>query len=579
MNQLITEEGRKVDLEHPLQEHPNPELRRDAYASLNGFWDFSLSDSSDTASVNYDKKVVVPFAIETYLSQIQQTNIEGKYLHYKKVFDCPSSIDKEHVALHFEAVDCVCDVYLNGVHLGHHEGGYIPFHFSDLTLLEKGNVLLLVVKDDTDGRYPCGKQSKKPGGIWYTPTSGVWGSVWLENVPANHVKDLVYEFDEKAKICNVFLKSTGEKKRYSIEIYYQGELVQKADFVNGKARLDLSSNFHLWDVDHPNLYDVKVAGEEDTVYSYFGFRTISKVEVNGFLYPALNGKPIFLSGPLDQGYYPESGLTPPSDQAMIDDILRTKAFGFNVIRKHIKIEPRRWYYHCDRLGMLVMQDFMNIGAPYSQYLIVTGPFITRHWDDKKESAKRRLHGDDKFAQQQFLSCMEESVALLRRHPCIVAWTIFNEGWGQFDSENTYAKLIQLDASRLVDVNSGWIEQGIGDFYSRHIYFRKARLKNDHKRILSLSEFGGYTLQVMGHSMKEKQFGYKKNKDSKQLEEALIKLYKDQIIPLKKVGLAVAIYTQITDAEEEVNGLWTYDREVCKVEPSLLAELNKELKEV
>ena len=581
MNFLSTEEGKNVFKECPLSEHPNPQFRRESYVSLNGWWDFCISDSSNYRDAPFNEKILVPFAVETTLSGIHRRVKQGEYLLYRKVFDMPTGLDPNHVALCFEAVDCSCQVYLNGYKVGFHIGGYTSFRFERLKLKKK-NELIVIVEDKTDGRYPIGKQSAKPGGIWYHPTSGIWGSVWLENVPKDHIESIHYEIDRKALICRIFAKTKGERSKFVAEISFEGKLICKKPLPrNGALEVYLGKDVKEWDTDHPYLYDVKISGGDggDVVYSYFGFREISKVEVHGHLYPALNGKPIFLTGPLDQGYYPESGLTPPSDQAMIDDIMKMKAYGFNVLRKHIKIEPNRWYYHCDRLGMLVMQDFMNVGAPYSSYLVNTGPFIRRHWDDRKFIVQKWLHGYPEDVQLIFQYCMEETINRLQDHPSIIVWTIFNEGWGQFETERMLKRVLELDQSRLIDANSGWIDQGVGDFYSNHIYFRKAKLKNDGKRILSLSEFGGYSVKVDGHTMMDKAFGYKKVPSCEALNAALEKLYKEEIIPLKKEGLAVAIYTQLSDVEEEINGLLTFDRAVAKADEALMRKINDALKEI
>ena len=581
MNLLITNEGECLDKACPLSEHPNPQFRRDSYWCLNGTWSFATETfKSDDSWPENGQDILVPFAPETVLSGVHGKDYHGCYLYYQKVFDLPEGIAEKNVRLYFEAVDQVCDVYLNGVYLGHHEGGYAPFYFDRLTLKKKGNVLRVIALDTCSGNYPIGKQSLKPGGIWYHPTSGIWGSVYLENVPKNCIDDITYKTSILDKNCEVFGRFQGKKEGWKIEISFAGKQIASSEFdENGKAVLSLEKDFRLWDIDNPNLYDVLITNGEDKVYSYFGVREISIVEHNGHKVPALNGKPIFLTGPLDQGYYPESGLTPPSDKAMEEDIALMKEYGFNMIRKHIKVEPRRWYYHCDRLGMLVMQDFVNIGAPYSLWMIISAPFLPYRMDDKKEKVQKKLGARNSLCKASYIDSMEKTVDLLKNYPSVIAWTVFNEGWGQFDTVAMVENLQKLDNSRLIDANSGWIDQGVGNFSSHHVYFRKVKLKPSSDRILSLSEFGGYSLKTDGHTMMDKAFGYKMFRDTEALNKAIKALYENEIIPLKKVGLSVAVYTQFSDVEEEINGLVTYDRKIKKVDPKLMRELNAKLKEM
>ena len=577
MSNLITIEGQRVDLSSPLSEHPNPLLRRDNYACLNGKWGFEINQDLDPKSVQYQGSIIVPFAVETQLSSIQRRVQKNDVLHYQKVFDLPKKMNASLVVLHFEAVDQVCDVYLNGERLIHHEGGYIPFAFRCPKLHKKDNVLEVVVIDDTASPYfPRGKQLNKNGGIWYTPTSGIWGSVWLEEVPEDHIEEIRFIPDIKARICKVIAKLNNNKKHCKVEVYDQDELVDKLTLDEDGEGIISLKNMKLWTVESPHLYDVILKYGEDEVHSYFGMREVSTTEHNGHLYPALNGRPIFLSGPLDQGYYPESGLTPPSDQAMINDIMMMKKYGFNMVRKHIKVEPRRWYYHCDRLGLLVMQDFVNIGAPYQLFLIGTAPFIPYRFDDRLKMHQHSFGIKDERTKESFIQNNEAMMRLLINHPSIVAWTIFNEGWGQFDAKAVYEHMKQIDPTRLFDVTSGWYDQGVGNFDSHHVYFRRVLLNPCRSRILSLSEFGGYSLKIDDHTWSNKAFGYKKMKDQADLNAALKRLYEEEIIPLKKVGLAVAVYTQLSDVEDEINGLVTYDRKVEKADPKLFQAIHKEL---
>lgn len=578
MNRLITDEGKTVDLSCPLPEHPSPQFRREGYACLNGRWDFYIDDKKTSSIPKFKQQIIVPFAVETYLSGIETSVKPTDVMHYRRFFDLPDGFDPDHVVLHFEAVDQVCDVYLNGELLGHHEGGYHPFSFPCPKLKEKGNELRVNVTDDTGSPYfPRGKQSTKPGGIWYHPTSGIYGSVWLEEVPEKHIEDVTYETHYQTGICKVFVKLTHPKTTCKIRVFFKEELVFEDKIgSDGVVEMNLSKHLHLWGFNEPNLYNVDLIYGDDLVHSYFGIREIGVIEHHGRLFPTINGQRIFLTGPLDQGYYPESGLTPPTVKAMRLDLTAIKSCGFTMVRKHIKIEPRRYYYLCDRLGMLVMQDFVNIGAPYSPLLIVAAPFLHIKMDDSKPKTKKRLGIIDEKVEQAFISHVKETTELLKNHPCVVSWTLFNEGWGQFDTRKIEP---MLDHSRLIDANSGWYDQGAGNFDSHHVYFRKVRLKQSKDRILSLSEFGGYSLKIEGHTYSNRSFGYKKMKSKEHLQQSLIKLYENEIIPLKKQGIAVAVYTQWTDVEEEINGIMTYDRKVMKVDPAVLRSLNAKLREM
>lgn len=571
---MQTFEGRKIDQNSPLSEYPTPQFRRESYFSLNGIWDLQIA--REDGSFAYDGEVVVPFAVETLASKVKTRIKATDKLIYNKRFTLPEGLTGQRVLLHFEAVDQVADVYLNDIHIYHHEGGYLPFTVDCLELKKGENQIRVEVSDDTSSEiYPRGKQAETPGTIWYTPTSGIWGSVWLEGVPNQVIQSLniVPLFDEKA--VEIGVRFEGKPVSSEIEVSFGGKIVASGHLnEENKVILPLSV-VRPWSPDTPDLYDVKVKVNYDTVYSYFGLRKFSKINVNGHEVFALNGKPLFLTGVLDQGYFPESGLTPPTDKAMVDDILAMKGLGFNMLRKHIKIEPMRWYYHCDRLGMIVIQDFINGGSKYNGFLIAFAPLFHFKFDDTK--SMKRLGRGSQEGRDFFEKEMEGTVERLKNCPCIGIWTLFNEGWGQFESLRLTKKLRELDSTRLIDSTSGWFDQGAGDFSSHHVYFIKIRLKPSKDRILSLTEFGGYSYRLEDHTETKRNFSYGRVRSQKELENKLTRLYRKQVIPLKEKGLSVAVLTQLCDVEGETNGLLTYDRKITKVRKEVMLAINEELK--
>ena len=574
---MFTKEGQKINRASVLPEHPDPQCKRAEFVNLNGEWDFAIDQNPNPPS-SYDLKILVPFAVETPLSGIERRVSKTDHLHYRKIIHMPEDYDGAPYLLHFGAVDQVCYVYVNGMLIAHHESGYTPFSGLVKNFVPGDNELRVEVTDDTDSEiHPRGKQQNENGGIWYTPTSGIWQTVWMEKVPEEYITGFRLQADFDRKSLLVHVNFAGQIVSSSVEVFVGKSQVLEA-FLNekGNAVLDLSDAFHPWSPEDPFLYGLKIRANEDEVETYFAMRKVSSVEVDGHQIFALNDKPLFLSGVLDQGYFPDGGLTPPSDQAMINDIELIKRMGFNMIRKHIKIEPKRWYYHCDRLGMLVVQDFVNGGSPYKKLFINLRPFITWQEDDKLPSVQKTLGRGNPDSQRHFISEIPETVNALINNPCIVVWNLFNEGWGQFDTIKCLDLLTILDASRLVDANSGWFDQGVGDFCSYHIYFRRPRLKNDGKRILGLSEFGGYSCRLPDHAFSPKNFGYKTFKDLVSLSKAVVSMLEEQILSLVKVGLSMTVLTQFSDVEEETNGLITYDREVVKVDEKAIAAVNEKL---
>ncbi len=571
---LKTKFSNTINKACPLDGHPDPYWRRDDFLSLNGEWDF-LIDKKKELPNEYPQKILVPFSPETPLSGINQKIEKDDYLHYRKEISIDEKYIGKNCLLRFMAVDQECDVYINGEHVFYHEGGYSPFSIFLPSLKEK-IVIELIAHDDTDSpKYARGKQSNNPKGIWYTPTSGIWQEVYLEFLTSDKFLEFVKiscDFDDKKLIFNG--KTQGKIENIDIFVYFKNKLVSQGVFDNDlKSEIDISTSFHPWSPNEPNLYDIVYKTEDDEVHSIYGARKISFEIANGYKYLLLNDKPIFLSGLLDQGYYPDGGLTPPSVDALYYDIRLTKECGFNCLRKHIKIELRRWYYLCDKEGIVVIQDMLNGGAKYSQLLINLAPFLPLKISDKNPILGR-INDESK---NQFLVEMKETIDNLYNVPSILIWTLFNEGWGQFDTIGCLKKLKELDSSRLVDATSGWYDKKTGDFRSRHIYFRPVWLRNDRERLMSLTEFGGYSCYIKDHSWSDKEFGYKTFKNKEDLQTGLTHLFEKEVMRgVKKARLCISIYTQLSDVEEEVNGLVTYDREVIKIEPRKMKEANDKI---
>lgn len=556
--------------------HPNPYFERSNFVLLDGEWEFAITKQSDFPE-EYAKRIFVPFAVETAASGINQPVEKDDFLHYRREVILRDQDLKCSILLHFAAIDQIADIYWNGSLIAHHEGGYHSFSVEILPI-QKENVLQVVVEDDTSSSiFARGKQSVAPGGIWYTPTSGIWQSVWYEAVPTRgYLNSFMAETDFKERTLSLKCLFHGTPGMYRANLFHNNELVGSA-VVNkeGNASFDLKDHFYPWSPEFPDLYTLQITDGVDTVKSVVGIRKVESVYINGRKYLFLNGEPFFANGLLDQGYYPESGLTPPSDEAMVADIELAKSLGFNMLRKHIKVEPMRWYYHCDRLGIFVIQDLVNGGAPYNPAYVAIVPTIGFKIDDVDTD---KLGRGEEASRQQFLKEMKQTVAQLSPVTSICVWTLFNEGWGQFNAVENCRKLRELDPTRLIDATSGWHDKGVGDFCSRHIYFVSPKPKNDGKRVLSLSEFGGYSLFDKEHSWSDKKFGYRVYPTQEKLMKALEKLYLGPVLStIQKEGLSVLVYTQLTDVEDEVNGLITYDRERLKVDPEKIKEINETLR--
>lgn len=540
----------------PLAEYPRPQLKRDSYLSLNGEWDYCICKKGEFNG-KLDGKILVPYCPECQLSGVNRQLQKDEELHYFRTFSLPENFLKDRLLLNVGACDQITEVYLNDNLVGKNYGGYLAFSFDLTPYLKEGeNQLHFIVIDDADTEiYARGKQKYKRGGIWYTATSGIWQSVWLESVHDNFIRSLkiLPDYDNKCLSITAFSDFEQEVK---ITVFGDDSAPLKA--VIGKTNTAVKIpvlECKPWSPDSPELYPITVKTENDEVESYFGLRTFSTANINGKAYPTLNNKPIFHNGLLDQGYFHDGLYTPKDNKTMFEQVKAVKDMGFNMLRKHIKIEPQLWYYYCDVLGVLVWQDMINGGAKYKTRRIVLAPFINLHLNDTNyKSMGRSLE-----SRNQYYVEAEGLIEQLYNCVSLCVYTPFNECWGQFDALKTCDWVKSLDSSRLIDHASGWQDMGGGDFCSRHIYFRKAKPKNDKKRILALTEFGGYSYAVENHVFSNKKFGYKKYKDNSSLYSAYESLYYDQVLPLiENEGLSATVYTQLTDVEDEINGLFTFD---------------------
>ena len=572
---MLTKWGKTLDAEHPLPEYPRPQMVRDSYVNLNGVWEFAVTKDAARPE-RYDDRIVVPFSPEAPLSGTSKRPGSADYLHYRRTFSVPEEFRTGRVLLHFGAVDQVAEVFINKIMVTKHQGGYWPFTVDITSVLTAGeNVLEVTVRDDAgDPTFATGKQRLKSGGIWYTAQSGIWQTVWMESVPMVYIKSLRITPDYDRSAVEIALSASGEYGEASIIMSTEGgQALTSGIFRSGLCRLMIpEEEFHPWSPETPYLYRLSVQLDQDRVESYFALRKFSYVNYQGHRVFALNDKPLFHCGLLDQGYWPDGLLTPPADEAMVFDIQTARDCGFNMLRKHIKIEPLRWYYHCDRLGMIVWQDMVSGGGPYDPLWTSLLPLagVTKLSDrDPRPYGRSRVLSRARYREE-----LRETVELLYNCPCIALWTPFNEGWGQFETLDTAKKLRALDPTRYIDHASGWQDQGWEEIASRHIYFRPIRLKND-GRALCLTEFGGYILALEGHKWCEKPFGYKVCRTGEELERSYRALWEEQVLPaVREEGLTAAVYTQLTDVEQEMNGLVTYDREVVKIAPEKLREIHR-----
>ncbi len=605
MKQLFTRWGKEINTEHCKEEYPRPRLKRDSYVNLNGRWQYAIRrekwESKKFPSLSQaDGDIFVPFSPESVLSGVNHILQPGETIYYRKKFTLPENWKDSRVRLHFGAVDQECRVWCDGQYLGEHQGGYLPFTLELTGILEQNpgqqwHELILAVTDATEqSPHARGKQKLVRKGhmasIFYTPQSGIWKTVWMEAVPEQFIENVHIRSDihtGKVQVEALINRPDGikaEKQESSLQIFYQGEAVLQSPLLpdtEGHLTTELiipQKQRHLWTTDTPNLYDVEISYGTDRVTSYFALRQFGRAkDEKGIWRFTLNDKPFFFNGVLDQGYYPDGLLTAPSDAALLFDIQRLKKLGFNTIRKHIKIEEERFYYHCDRLGMAVWQDMPNGGGVMNHFLVTDLPNAFPFFGRKvKDNHYRLFQRTDEEGREQFYRDLTGMVELLRDYPCIALWTPFNEGWGQFDAAKATALIRKLDDTRLVNEACGWFDQGGGDVYSIHNYLRALKLKSQPDRVVALTEFGGYACPTPGHMACEKEFGYKGYQNKQQLTEAYRALWQRDVLPWIEKGLSAAIYTQTSDIEEEINGFFTYDREAEKLEAAVVQEVNRKI---
>lgn len=586
MERLITPFGEKLNKDLPLNDYPRPQMARSSFFNLNGRWEYAIYPK-DEGFKGYQGEIIVPFSPESILSGVEKVVTENDVLYYHRKFTFVKENDR--ALLHFGAVDYLSEVILNGVSVGKNRGGYFPFSFDVTEEIKEGeNDLEVIVTDPTDkGTQARGKQSNKRGGIWYTPQSGIWQTVWLEQVPENYIAKIVLTPDIDKDELKVVIDFSDEKAVAELEVFDGEKSVAAVTAENGEAIIKLSS-YECWSPENPKLYDLVIKTGKDEVKSYFGMRKfgIGKDE-NGISRLMLNNKPYFHNGLLDQGYWSDGLYTAPSDEALIYDIETMKKMGFNMLRKHIKIEPLRWYYHCDRLGMLVWQDMISGGGIYKAPAIMIVPAFNMAFGTKafmKDDTEKNyafFSREDEQGRKEYYEDSARMVDELYNVVSLAVWVPFNEGWGQFDSAKAYEFYRKLDSTRSIDHASGWHDQGAGDFNSFHIYFTPYWFpkydKNDDRPII-LSEYGGFSLKVPGHMYnKEKFFGYRKYYEQEKFNKALFALIGKRVKRAIKKGLSATVYTEVSDVEDECNGLLSFDRRLVKTDVEALRKINETIK--
>lgn len=561
---MLTRWAKDVRPGNVWPEYPRPQMVRPDWLNLNGLWNYAITSATQTASpTGFDGHIMVPFCVESALSGVKRSVQPDQALWYRRSFEVPPAWKGQRVLLHFGAVDFSSRVWLNGSHVGDHQGGYDPFMFdvTDALALRGPQTLVVRVIDPTDtGWQPRGKQVLKPRGIWYTAVTGIWQTVWLEPVPENHIRGLKITTDIDRSEIQVGVDIAGGG-RARIEILDGGRVIAEAETSSDRPALIGIPKAKLWSPDSPHLYDLKVrlisdGATPDRVRSYFGMRSVSLGKHEGHTRIFLNGRPLFMFGPLDQGWWPDGLYTAPSDEALWYDLEVLKRLGMNMLRKHVKVEPARFYYHCDRLGLLVWQD-MPSGDRY----------IGRQDADIERSPESAEH---------FERELKAMIDTFHNHPSVIMWVVYNEGWGQWDTKRLADWVKRYDPTRLVNSASGWTDRGVGDVIDVHAYPGPVMQPPESRRASVLGEFGGLGWPVADHLWwNKKNWGYRTFESQAELQRKYVSVVR-QLRPLIGRGLSAAVYTQTSDVEGEVNGLMTYDREILKIDPRAVVELHRRL---
>ncbi|MBQ0129912.1 MAG: beta-galactosidase [bacterium] len=572
-DKIKTDWASEVVPENVLPEYPRPLMVRPTWKNLNGLWQYAITPKGEKTPTAYEGDILVPFCIESSLSGVQKTVGQDSALWYEKTFAVPNEWKNDRVLLHFGAVDWMTDVWVNGVKVGSHTGGYTPFTF-DITqaLAGKNNKLVVRVWDPTDKSYvPRGKQVSNPEGIFYTAVTGIWQTVWLEPVPDAYIKSIntTPDLDKATVKVDIDFSNPTADDLYWVDVIYEGEKVAEGKSINGQpVEVNMPEGFLTWTPDHPFLYDLKIEvfrkGKQiDAVDSYFAMRSFgTQRDDNGIERLTLNGKPVFHYGPLDQGWWPDGLYTAPTDEALAYDVQKTKDFGFNMIRKHVKVEPARWYYHCDRLGIIVWQDMPSGDR---------GPgWNTKEYFQGPESL-RSLESEENYKKE-----WTEIITALKSQPCIAVWVPFNESWGQFKTPEIVEMTKKLDPTRLVNPASGGNFYQCGDILDLHHYPDPKMVLYDPTRATVLGEYGGIGRKVDGHTwVKDQGWGYVEFDTEEKVTDTYVE-YANTLYKMIPQGFSAAVYTQTTDCETELNGLMTYDRKVIKLDEKRLHDINSKI---
>lgn len=572
-DKIKTSWGEQLDPKNVLPEYPRPIMERNDWKNLNGLWKYAITKKGDPTPAAYQGDILVPFAVESSLSGVGKMINEKEELWYQRTFDIPSAWRGKQILLHFGAVDWKAEVWVNDVKVGEHTGGFTPFYFDITSVLNKGNNDLVVkVWDPSDrGEQPRGKQIANPHGIWYTPVTGIWQTVWLEPVATQYITNLktTPDIDNNSVKVEVAANTTSADK-VEVKVFDGKNLVAKGAALNGvPVELTMPANAKLWSPDSPFLYNMEVTLYKDgkaidQVKSYTAMRKYSiRKGQNGITRLQLNNKDYFQFGPLDQGWWPDGLYTAPTDEALVYDLKKTKDFGYNIVRKHVKVEPARWYTHCDQLGLIVWQDMPN-GGPSPQWQ-------ARNYFNGTEVIRSAA------SEANYRKEWKEIIDCLYSYPSIAVWVPFNEAWGQFKTPEIVAWTKEYDPSRLVNPASGGNHYTCGDILDLHHYPGPNMFLYDPRRVTVLGEYGGIGLVVEGNTWvnDKKNWGYVKFNTSDEVTNEYIK-YGKHLLELIRKGFSAAVYTQTTDVEGEINGLMTYDRKVIKMNEAKVREINQQI---